>query len=233
MKSVAVLGLGQFGYQLAIGLRQKGFNVLAIDKEESIVSEIKNLVSKALILDTTDEETMRSISIDNLDLSVVAIGSNVQSSLLTTALLQRIGVSSIHVRVINILQERILKSMGIHDIISIEREMGIQVANKISSDSVGCYVSLSSRHSLMEIKAPRGYIGKRLKDLNVLTKYKITVVGIKAYSPVVMDNGGIDHVLEMSDIVDYNHILNKDDALIISGSDDNLNKFIKRGAKHD
>ena len=94
---------------------------------------------------------MRSINISNVDVAIVAIGSNVQSSLLTTALLQRMNLNEIHVRYISNLQENILKSMGIKQVIGIEKEMGIQLANTLSTDKVGRYVSISERHSLMEI----------------------------------------------------------------------------------
>mgnify|MGYP001219588223 FL=1 len=86
MKSVAVIGCGQFGNQIAVSMTQKGYEVIAIDKDVEIISEIKDLVQQAIILDSTEEKAMRSVNIDNVDLAVVAIGSNVQSSLLTTAL---------------------------------------------------------------------------------------------------------------------------------------------------
>ena len=122
-KSIAVLGMGQFGYQLAISLTQKNFEVLALDSDPEMIDEVKELVSEAIIIDTTDEKAMRSINIDTVDIAIVAIGSNVQSSLLSTALLQRLGLVDIHVRHINSLQENILKSIGIKHIISIEKEM--------------------------------------------------------------------------------------------------------------
>ncbi len=109
-KSIAVLGMGQFGYQLAISLTQKNFEVLALDSDPEMIDEVKELVSEAIIIDTTDEKAMRSINIDTVDIAIVAIGSNVQSSLLSTALLQRLGLVDIHVRHINSLQENILKS---------------------------------------------------------------------------------------------------------------------------
>ena len=80
MKSIAVIGLGQFGNQLAVGLTQKGFEVVALDKDVEVVSEIKDLVSQAVILDAIDEKAMRAVNIDNVDIAIVAMGTNVQSS---------------------------------------------------------------------------------------------------------------------------------------------------------
>ena len=151
MKTIAVIGVGQFGYHLAVALSQKGYEIIAVDENEDIITEIKDLVSQAVILDATDEKAMRAVNIDTVDKAVVAFGSSVQSSLLTTALLQRMNIQEIYVRQINTLQESILKSMGIKKLISIEEEMGSQVANTISSQSVGRHVAISNRHSLMEI----------------------------------------------------------------------------------
>ena len=128
MKNIAVVGLGQFGSQVAITLTQKGFSVVAIDESEEAVTEIKDLVANAAILDSTDEKAMRAVNVDGVDGAVVAIGSNVQSSLLATALLQRLGIEQIYVRAISPLQEGILRSMGITQIINIEEEMGKQLS---------------------------------------------------------------------------------------------------------
>ena len=190
-KNIAVVGIGQFGYQLAISLSQKGFEVLALDSNTDIIDEIKELVSEAIILDTTDEKAMRSINIHTVDMAIVTIGSNVQSSLMTTALLQRLNVAEIQVRYINSLQENILKAMGIEQIIGIEKEMGIQVANTLSSETVGRYISISDRHSLMEIQVPEGFIKKTLKDLHLRTQFKINIVGIKTRVPVVEDRKSV------------------------------------------
>lgn len=233
MKSIAVVGLGQFGYQLAIGLTQKGFDVIAIDKEEELVEEIKDLVSQAIILDSTDEKAMRSINIDHVDMAVVAIGSNVQSSLLTTALIQRMEIQDVYVRVINPLQENILKSLGIKNIISIEKEMGIQVANTLASQGVGRYVAISDRHSIMEVHVPAHMVGKTLNQLNLRSQYRIMVVGIKSRVANVSDDGEITYDIQMTDLPDQNYPLGTDDLLIITGADDYLKKFIRSGDMSD
>ena len=96
-KSVAVISLGKFGVQLAISLSQKGYDVIAIDQSSERVDEIKELVNFAVALEATDEKAMRSVNVDTVDTAVVAMGTNVQSSLLTTALLQKLGIADIYV----------------------------------------------------------------------------------------------------------------------------------------
>ena len=187
MKSIAVIGAGQFGTQVAVGLSQKGYDVVLLDKEEERVEELKDMVGQAIVLDSLDEKAMRAVNIDHIDTAVVAIGTNVQASLLTTALLQKLGIEDIYVRAISPLQESILQSMGIENIINIEKEMGIQISNTITDDRVGRYIALSNRHSLMEIKAPQSFVKKTLKELDVRQKYRINVVGIKTQKAEVSD----------------------------------------------
>ena len=230
MKSVAVIGLGQFGHQVAISLSQKGFEVIGLDSDAEIVSEVKDLIANAVILDTTDEKAMRSVNIDNVDMAIVAIGSNVQSSLLSTALLQRLNVQDICCRVINPLQESILRSIGIKNIVSIEKEMGIQVSNMLSTRGVGMYVAISDRHALMEIEVPSPLVGKNLQDVRIRSQYRVNIVGIKSRIPNINDDGDVSYLVKMTDIPDHNYEISKDDLLLVVGSDDHLNKFMSLGA---
>lgn len=229
MKSIAVIGLGQFGHQIALSLSQKGFQVIALDKNPDVISEIKDAVSEAIIIDSTDEKAMWAVNIDTVDEAIVAIGSNMQSSLLTTALLQRMNIEEIHVRAISLLQESILKSMGIKNIVNIEKQMGIQVANIMSSEFIGKYVEISDRHSLMEISVPDPLIGKNLKDLNFRTKYRINIVGIKSKKPIIQEDGEVIYKTAMTDVPDPKYPLQPDDILVVAGTDDNLNRFLRMG----
>lgn len=233
MKSIAVIGLGQFGTQIATSLTQKGFYVIALDNDVEAVTELKDLVSQAIILDSTDEKAMYGANIDKVDKAIVAIGSNMQSSLLTTALLQQMDVQEVYVRAINSLQENILKSMGITSIINIEKEMGIQVANILTSDSVGRYIEISNKHSLLEIMVPKSFVGKCLKDLNFRSKYRINIVGIKTKEPVIDGDGDVSYVVNMTDVPDPGYPLSKDDVLVIAGTDEHLNKFLRSGTEDE
>ena len=232
MKTVAVIGLGQFGYQLSVTLSQKGFEVLSCDNRPEVVSEIKDRVSQAVIVDTTDESAMRAINVDTVDIVVIAMGTNVQASLLSTALCQRLDVSSIYVRAINSLQESILRSMGIENIINIERDMGIQLANTLSSD-VGRYVEISNRHSMIEMRVPEKFVGETLKTLGTREEFGINVVGIKTRQPIVTDEGEIEYRFEMTDVPDPDYHLTQKDMLIIAGTDEKINSFIVAGSSDE
>lgn len=230
-KSVAVISLGKFGVQLAISLSQKGYDVIAIDQSSERVDEIKELVNFAVALEATDEKAMRSVNVDTVDTAVVAMGTNVQSSLLTTALLQKLGIADIYVRSINQLQENILLSMGIptNRIINIEEEMGEQLSSSLASGKIGRYIQISERHSLMEIRVPAPFIGKSLKALDIRRHYKINVVGIKRLVPHVDDQGDVQYDVRMTDIPDPEEALLDSDVLVILGTDENIEQFIKVG----
>ncbi|MGA0242732.1 MAG: potassium channel family protein [Candidatus Marinamargulisbacteria bacterium] len=230
-KSVAVISLGKFGIQLAISLSQKGYDVIAVDHHPERVDDIKELVNFAVVLDATDEKAMRSVNVDTVDIAVVAMGTNVQSSLLATALLQKLGVADIYVRSINQLQENILLSMGIpaRRIINIEEEMGDQLSSSLASGKIGRYIQISERHSLMEIRVPGFFVDKTLKALDIRRHYKINVVGIKRLVPHVDDQGEVQYDVRMTDIPDPEDPLQASDVLVILGTDENIGIFIKMG----
>ena len=223
--------MGKFGIQLAISLSQKGYDVIAIDSSSERVDEIKELVNFAVVLDATDEKSMRSVNADTVDIAVVSMGTNVQSSLLTTALLQKLGVADIYVRSINQLQESILLSMGIptNRIINIEEEMGEQLSSSLASGKIGRYIQISERHSLMEIRVPDFFVDQTLKSLDIRRNYKINVVGIKRLVPHVDDQGDVQYDVRMTDIPDPEEPLQDSDVLVILGTDENIEKFVKIG----
>ena len=125
---IAVFGLGRFGSRLAVRLAEHGADVLAVDSEADVVEEMDQRVSRAVCLDATSEFALRKLDLDTIGLAVVSIGRNIQAGLLVTAALQRVGVKEIWVRAIDENQARILESMGVSRIISLENEMARRVA---------------------------------------------------------------------------------------------------------
>ena len=230
-KSVAIIGLGKFGIQLATSLSQKGYEVIAIDLQAEPVDDIKDLVNFAVALDATDEKAMRAVNVDSVDIAVVAMGTSVQASLLATALLQKLGIADIYVRSINHLQENILNSMGIspNRIINIEEEMGEQLSSTLASGKIGRYIQISERHSLMEIRVLPHFINQTLKALDIRKHHKINVVGIKRLIPHVDDEGDVQYDIRMTDIPDPDYPLQESDVLVILGTDENIARFIKLG----
>ena len=172
---------------------------------------------------------MRGANVDNIDIAVVAIGSNVQASLLTVAMLQRLGIEDIYVRAIDPLQEGILRSMGIQHIVNIEEEMGKQLSSSLASGKIGRYIQISDRHSLIEVKVPKQFVSGTLKALDFRSRFQINIIGIKKQVPQVEDDGEVRFVVQMTDVPDPMEPLGADDILVVLGTDEHIQKFLELG----
>lgn len=209
MKSFIVLGVGRFGASLARTLCKLGNEVLVVDEDEDVIQEIADDVTHAVVGDCVDENTLRSLGVRNFDIAVVAIGGNLQSSILTTLILKDMGVKNVVAKAQSELHAKVLRRVGADKVIFPEYDMGVRLANNLSSENILDYIELSSQYSIAEIVAPRHWVGKSLKDLNVRAKYGITILACKNASGV--------HVSPSSE-----YILEKEDDLVVLGSNDDL-----------
>lgn len=178
-KQYAVIGMGRFGSSVAATLTGMGFEVLAIDSSEQRIQESVNKVTHAVSADSTDEEALRSLGIRNIDVVVVAIGEDIQSSILTTLILKDLGVGTIIVKAQNELHGKVLTKIGADKVVYPERDMGQRVAHFLISPNILDYIEISDDYSIIEIKASDALIGKSLKQLDVRAKFKCNVMAIK------------------------------------------------------
>lgn len=213
-KDFAVIGLGRFGGSICKELSIEGKQVLAIDKDESKVNEYKNIASHAVILDSSDEESLKEIGIKNFEHVIVAIGENIQASILTTVILTDLGIKNITVKAQNDYHEKILRKLGVDRVVHPERDMGRRIAHNIISNNILDYLELSDDHSIVEVKAGRRMIGKSLINLDIRAKFGCNVVAIK--------NGKMIDVSPSAD-----QPIEGDDILIVIGADEDLNRFEK------
>ena len=121
-KVFAVFGLGAFGLEVCRVLAEKGSTVIAIDNKVGQIEKIKNLVTQAVLIDSTDEESLRAAPIEDVDTAIVGIGENIESSILTTAILKKVGVPHIIARAISEIHAQVLRQVGASDVINIEIE---------------------------------------------------------------------------------------------------------------
>src|SRR5690625_5169125 len=147
-RDFAVNGLGRFGGSVCKELSYEGMQVLAIDLNENRVSEFKNIASHAVIADATDDVILKELGIKNIDYVIVAIGDNIQASILTTVMLSDLGIKKITVKAQNDYHERILKKIGADQVIHPERDMGRRIAHSIISNNILDYLELSDEHSI-------------------------------------------------------------------------------------
>ncbi|WP_106766931.1 potassium channel family protein [Paenibacillus faecalis] len=178
-KQYAVIGMGRFGTSVAKELSSMGFDVLAIDASEQRIQEVSGLVTHAVSSDSTEEEALRALGIRNFDVVVVAIGEDIQSSILTTLILKDLGVPVIIVKARNELHGKVLQKIGADKVIFPERDMGLRVAHNLISPNILDYIEISDDYSIMEMKVSSDMVGHNLKELNIRARYGCNVMGIR------------------------------------------------------
>jgi trk system potassium uptake protein len=213
-KEFAVIGLGRFGGSICRELCLQGMDVLAIDVNPDRVNEFKDIASHAVIADTTDENVLRDLGIRNFDHVIVAIGDNIQNSILTTLMLKELGIKKITVKAQNEHHEKILKKIGADFVVHPERDMGKKIAHNIMSSNVLDYLELSDEHSVMEIQAGEKMAGKTLIDLDIRAKYGCNVVAIKKGKNVDISPSPRE-------------VIQRGDILIVIGADKDIARFEK------
>ncbi|UCC11328.1 MAG: TrkA family potassium uptake protein [candidate division WOR-3 bacterium] len=233
MPQYAVIGLGAFGKKVALTLVDKGADVIVIDKDKESVEEIKDLVSAALILNSTDEQAMQATELGNVDAAVVALGDKQEEAILTTAILKKMGISHVVARAINGQYADILRTVGAHKVIIIEESMGETVAKRLLSPEVYQHVVLTTGHSLVEIAVREEFIGKTLKQLDFRRRYGVNVIAIQKRIPEVNEEGKVTYAVTVNDVPGPDDKIEKDDVLVVVGADDNIEKMSipQRGEK--
>jgi len=221
-RRIGVLGLGRFGFGLAVRLAELGADVLAVDADPAAIEQVDQRVSRAICLDLTDEFAMKKAEVHSLDLAVVCIGRNIQSSLLATAVLRKLGAKQIWVRAIDQNQAEILQAMGVPKIISLEKEMALQVAQSIVMPGTHMIAPITVDHSLAEVKARPEFVGKTLGQLDFRRTYGVNVVAIKSRE-VVRDPNGPERVeTRVNDLPSADDVIREGDVLVVIGADDNI-----------
>jgi trk system potassium uptake protein len=205
--------------------------VLVIDKDERAVEEIKDRVTAAIIMDSTDEYSVKQLGLENMDAVILAMGSNIQESILTSAILKKQGVGKIYAKVETHLHGRILELIGVQNILFPEEMVGVQLAKTLISRNILEYVNLSSGHIMLELVAPRSFVGKTLQDLALPMKRGINVIAIKYNKLAVTEDGKNVIERKMNDMPGASDIVNEGDVLILLGPQAKMNLLIDETSK--
>jgi trk system potassium uptake protein TrkA len=175
---IVVIGLGRFGSSLASTLIEMGHEVLGLDADEERVQQHAEFLTHVAQADTTSEKTLRQLGLGDAVTAVVAIGADVESSVLTTGALVDIGVPNIWAKALTDSHGRILQRVGAHHVVFPEAEMGSRVARLVTGALIE-YFALDDDFVLIETQVPRNLAGKQLGDTDLRANYKVTVVCIK------------------------------------------------------
>jgi trk system potassium uptake protein TrkA len=222
MKQFAVIGLGTFGARVARALMEKGAEVIAIDSDPKRVEEIKELVTQALCLDSTDEEALAQSGVLDVDAVIVAMGQRMEPAILTTAILKRLGAGQVIARAASSLYARILKDVGADRTILIEEQMADQLAKSLITPDLLEQIPLTSNHSLIEMRAPQHMIGKKLEQLDIRRKYRVNIIAIKKRVPFITPEGDSGFQEQINDLPGPDDLIEQDDILVLVGRDEDI-----------
>jgi len=181
MEKYAVIGLGRFGAGLARALAAAGAEVIAIDRDAGPVEKVRDEVTLAVRLDSTNEEALRSQGVGEVDAAIVGIGDGFEASALTVAILKSLNVPHIVARAENEIQERILRSVGAHEISSPEYESALRWAHRLQLPALKQYIELGEDHSLVSVKAAEPFIGKTLLELDFRNTYEANLIAVERW----------------------------------------------------
>jgi trk system potassium uptake protein TrkA len=181
-RQFAVIGLGRFGSAMATTLAELGQEVIGVDAEPERVRQLADLVTQAIELDATDERALKAAGIQDVDVAVVSIGENIESSLLVVMQLRDLGIKTIIAKAVTALHGRILEKLGVSRVIFPEREMATRIAHGLVMPNVIDYIELSRDYSIVELPAPPEFVGRTLKQLELRPRFGLTLIAIKRRS---------------------------------------------------
>jgi len=212
----AVIGLGSFGSNVAKTLYGKKHEVLAVDTDKEKIEELKTLVTHAVQMDAAVKENLRALDIQEMDVVVVSLGPEMESSILTVLYLHELGAQRIVAKALTEDHGKILDAVGATEVIYPEKDMAIKTALRLSNPNVLEYLPLLSGIDLQEIAPPEKFIGKNLKELDLRNRFGVQVIAIKEIIP------------EKTTIIPKADFVIKDsDILILMGDQKQLDKLNK------
>ena len=214
MKSYVVIGLGRFGKYVAKKCNELNHQVMAVDSDEDRVNSILPFVTNAQIGDSTNQEFMESLGVDNYDVCIVAIGDNFQNSLETAFLLKELGAKKVIARASKGTQEKILLRNGADQVVYPEKQLAAWTAITCTSDSIMDYIALNKEFAIFELAVPAEWYGKTVVEIDIRKKYGINILGI-------MKNE------QLNTVISPDTVFEPDTSVLVLGQDKAVHKAFK------
>ncbi len=218
----AVFGLGAFGSEICRSLAERGVRVIAVDKQPKLIERIKDEVTQALLLDSTDEEALSSAPLDEIDVAVVAIGDDVEASILTTALLKSMGIPFILARAVSEIHLKVLKQVGADEVVNLEIDQGRVVATRLLTQEALERISISADYSIAEVYAPPGAVGSTVGEMR--EKSGINIMAVKRITTTI-DNLGNPVRNEVVRLPSEQDTVRENDIYLIVGRNRDVEKL--------
>ena len=214
MKSYFVIGLGRFGTEVARKLYELGCEVLVVAKDSALVQQISQDVTQAVVADARDKDVLRALGAKNFDCAVVAIGDNLADSVLATMNVKELGIPRVVCKASNETHRQVLLKLGADQVVIPEQVYADRLARCLSSHNVLDYIELSEDYGIIEVPAPKSWVGKSLKELHVRAKLGVNILAVKQGSQI-----------NVSPTADY--AIGQQDILVVLGDTQALKKVQK------
>jgi trk system potassium uptake protein TrkA len=208
-KSFVIFGLGEFGRSVALTMMQNGYEVLVVDRKEELVEEIADDVTRAICADATDASVMSHLGLDAMDGAIVAIGESLEASILITMGAKDCGVPFVLAKAKTEMEEKVLRRVGADDVVFPERAMGIRIGRNLSSGNFTDIIELSPQFSMVEMKIPKKWYGKTLRELNLRHVLGLNMIGRKEGDEITVS-------------LDPDEVMRENATYIVLGSNDSL-----------
>ena len=213
-KSILLIGLGRYGTHVARELSELNHDVLAVDRNEERINGAMQYVTSAQIGDSTNEEFLRSLGVDNFDVCIVTIGKDFQSSLETTSLLKELGGKLVVSRASEDVQEKFLLRNGADEVVYPEKQLAKWTSIRYTAEHILDYVELDAEHSIFEVAIPEKWIGRKVGEIDIRRKYNINILATKV-------NGKMDLAVTPETVLAANK------TMLVFGEDKDLQKCFR------
>lgn len=212
-QTFAVIGLGRFGGSICKTLADARQEVLAIDKYESRVNDYKDIATQAVVADAQDEDVLRSLGIRNVDHVIVAIGEDIQASILVTLMVKEQGVKYVTAKAQNEYHAKVLEKLGVDRVVHPERDMGVRIGRSLTSKNMVDYLDLDANFKLAEILITNPeFVGKSLAEMDFRDRYGLNVIALAhSRQEMVLPSAG--------------DVLTENDSILVAGPTRAIDKF--------
>ncbi len=207
--SYGIVGLGRFGYALAMELGAFGADLLVVDQDEEKIRDLREYTENTFVVKTLDKKSLKETGIQNCEIAVVCIGEHMESSILTTLNLVSFGIPTVIAKATSAEHGEILEKLGA-EVVYPERDMAIRLANRLENTKMLDFIQLSEKINISKQHVPEQFVGKTVQEADFRSDFGLNIIAIENIGGTVMDD------------VRPGYILKKDDILFLSGSRDGL-----------
>jgi trk system potassium uptake protein TrkA len=230
---IIVFGLGNFGMALALSLTETGNEVIAIDKQMDKINLVKDKISHAICMDSTNELAYEAVPLKDADKVVVAIGENEGAAIITTAIIKKLCDAKIISRALSPIHDTVLEAMGIHSIIHPEQDSADRLTKQINFKSTLENYQLDHNFTISEVKAKKEFFGKTLQELDTIDTYRLTLITIIRNIEKKNLMGKKTIVKETLGRTSPETVVLDDDILVVFGNNKDIEKYCMGEEEYD